>query len=64
MDTFMSLKYGMLTMITDPEILICLVLGVFGGLVFGAIPGLTAALGVTLMLPFTYAMPANRDWQH
>ncbi len=47
-------------MITNPEMLICLILGVFGGLVFGAIPGLTAALGVTLMLPFTYAMSTGQ----
>jgi len=60
MDTLMSLQSGILLMITDPEILICLILGVFGGLIFGAIPGLTAALGVTLMLPFTYAMSAEQ----
>lgn len=36
--------------------LVLLVVGVFFGMVFGAIPGLTAALGVTLILPFTYSM--------
>jgi len=33
-----------------------MIAGVFFGMVFGAIPGLTAALGVTLILPFTYTM--------
>lgn len=60
MDTLLSLQDGIISMVTNPGILIGLILGVFGGLVFGAIPGLTAALGVTLMLPFTYAMPAGQ----
>ncbi len=60
MDTLMSLQSGLISMVTNPEMLICLILGVFGGLVFGSIPGLTAALGVTLMLPFTYAMSAGQ----
>lgn len=32
--------------------------GTFVGIVFGAIPGLTAAMGVILFLPFTYKMTA------
>ena len=60
MDTLISLQSGILSMVTNPEMLLCLVLGVFGGLIFGSIPGLTAALGVTLMLPFTYAMSAGQ----
>ena len=32
--------------------------GVFIGIVFGAIPGLTATLGIALFLPFTFGMPA------
>ena len=33
-----------------------LALGVFVGIIFGSIPGLTATLGVTLFSPFTYTM--------
>lgn len=33
-----------------------LALGVFVGIIFGSIPGLTATLGVTLFIPFTYTM--------
>ncbi|MGY4688190.1 tripartite tricarboxylate transporter permease [Salibacterium sp. K-3] len=31
-------------------------LGVFAGFIFGALPGLTATMGVALMLPITYGM--------
>jgi len=33
-----------------------MVLGVFLGTIFGVVPGLTATLGVTLMIPFTFTM--------
>lgn len=41
---------------TDPMTLLMLVFGVFFGIVFGCIPGLTATLGVILLIPFTYTM--------
>ena len=47
---------GFSTLFTDIPSLILLVSGVFLGIVFGCIPGLTATLGVTLMIPFTYSM--------
>ena len=36
--------------------IVLLLLGVFVGIIFGSIPGLTATLGVTLFIPFTYTM--------
>ncbi|MDR2055350.1 MAG: tripartite tricarboxylate transporter permease [Desulfovibrio sp.] len=33
-------------------------LGVFLGIIFGAMPGLTAAMGVALLIPLTFGMPA------
>lgn len=45
----------------QPATILCLILGVLGGTIFGAIPGLTAALGVTLMLPFTYSMATGQS---
>ena len=36
----------------DPFSIALLFFGVFMGIVFGCIPGLTAVLGVTLMIPF------------
>lgn len=47
---------GFSTAFTDPMCLVVLVGGVFMGIVFGCIPGLTATLGVTLMIPFTYGL--------
>lgn len=36
-----------------------LVMGVFGGIVIGALPGLTSTMGVALLLPLTYGMDAK-----
>lgn len=56
MNVFLALSDGINSIIADPMIFVWITIGVFGGLVFGAIPGLTATLGITLMLPFTYVM--------
>lgn len=56
MELFSTLISGLSAFVAEPTMLILLVIGVFFGMVFGAIPGLTAALGVTLILPFTYNM--------
>lgn len=42
--------------ITNPETFLYLVTGFVMGLIFGAIPGLTATLAIALLLPFTFAM--------
>ncbi len=60
METLTSLQLGFLAIVTNPHTILALLAGVFGGMIFGAIPGLTAALGVTLMLPFTYSMSPNQ----
>jgi hypothetical protein len=40
--------------------LVLLVIGVFMGIVFGALPGLTATMGLALLVPFTFTMsPAS-----
>src|SRR5665647_3732327 len=57
MDGLQALSIGFQYFVDYPQILLFLIIAVFAGMVFGAIPGLTAALGVTLMLPFTFAMP-------
>lgn len=36
-----------------------LVLGVLGGVILGALPGLTATMGVAILLPFTFSMEAT-----
>lgn len=44
------------TALVQPMTFVCLVGGFLLGLLFGAIPGLTATLAVALLLPFTFAM--------
>lgn len=44
------------TRLTEPDTLLYLVGGYLLGLLFGAIPGLTATLAIALLLPFTFAM--------
>ena len=40
----------------NPQILLMLFLGAAGGVLFGAIPGLTATLGVALLIPFSFGL--------
>ena len=47
---------GFLSVITDPEMYLVILLGVAVGIVFGVIPGLTATMAITMCLPMTYAM--------
>lgn len=42
--------------LADPQALIMLVLGVLIGIVVGALPGISATVGVALLLPFTFAL--------
>ena len=38
------------------DVLIALVAGTAGGMVIGALPGFSAAMGVSLLIPITYGM--------
>jgi putative tricarboxylic transport membrane protein len=40
----------------DPEVLWVIALGTLGGLIIGALPGLTATMGVALLIPLTFGM--------
>ena len=44
---------------SDPICIAPMILGVFVGIIFGSIPGLTATLGVTLFIPFTMMLPVS-----
>lgn len=59
MTALTSVGIGLEFMIQNPISFLYLIVGVFFGMVFGAIPGLTASLAVSLILPFTYAMVAQ-----
>lgn len=38
------------------EVIVCLLIGTVGGIIIGALPGLSASMGVALMIPVTYSM--------
>jgi len=42
--------------VLQPICLLLILIGTFFGIVFGAIPGLTATMGVALLIPFTFRM--------
>lgn len=44
------------TIVSDPKCLLMMVVATVAGIVVGALPGLTATMGVALMVPFTYGM--------
>jgi putative tricarboxylic transport membrane protein len=48
-----------LTMAMSETIFPALFFGVLGGIVLGALPGLTATMGVAILLPFTFGMEAT-----
>ncbi|MCE5281116.1 MAG: tripartite tricarboxylate transporter permease [Deltaproteobacteria bacterium] len=47
---------GLGLVVSDPFSILLLFFGVFLGIIFGCIPGLTSVLGVTLIIPFTFTM--------
>jgi len=53
-----TLLLGFQQIFSNPSVLLLLVGGTFMGIVFGSIPGLTGALAISLILPFTYHMSA------
>jgi putative tricarboxylic transport membrane protein len=55
-----AISLGFQALFAHPSVPALMVFGVFFGIVFGAIPGLTATLGVMLMIPFTFTMSAEQ----
>lgn len=47
---------GFQLLVNNPFSLVWMVIGVFVGIVFGAIPGLTATMAIAVFLPVTYAL--------
>ena len=50
-----QLLLGFVTII-QPENILAVFFGVLSGIIIGALPGLTAPMGVALLIPFTYSM--------
>jgi putative tricarboxylic transport membrane protein len=55
-DIMALLQIGFEHLIAHPVVILYMLFGMFMGLVFGTIPGLTGALAITLLLPFTFLM--------
>ena len=54
--TFDTVIAGILSVFTNPAGLLWVLLGVAVGLIFGALPGLSATMGVALIIPLTFSM--------
>ena len=52
-----QLFQGLATILTSPSLLLVLFLGVGSGIMVGSLPGLTATMGVALLVPLTFGMP-------
>ncbi|MXE66203.1 tripartite tricarboxylate transporter permease, partial [Escherichia coli] len=50
------LTQGNSPLLNNPQALLFAICGVMLGIVIGALPGLTATMGVAILLPFTYGM--------
>lgn len=51
---------GFITVFSNPMTIVLVAVGTAIGIVFGAVPGLTATLAVVIFLPFTYSMEATQ----
>jgi len=56
MDSLLALLDGARNLLGQWDAMLMAVAGVALGLVVGALPGLSVAMGVAIMLPFTYGM--------
>lgn len=55
-ESFIAALPQILAQLATPEVMLCLFMGAFGGMVIGALPGLSATMGIALMIPFTYGL--------
>ncbi len=58
METLQLIANGFASTLS-PGVLIFLIMGVAGGVIIGSLPGLTATMGVAILLPFTFGMGAD-----
>lgn len=56
LQTFLSAVPEIFASLFTLETMLCIILGVVGGMFIGALPGLSATMGIALMLPFTYGL--------
>lgn len=46
-------------LIMQPTVLLVIAVGVLLGILFGALPGLTATMGIVILIPLTYGLPSE-----
>lgn len=51
-----TLLLSVLSQLASPDVLLMLVVGVLGGIFLGALPGLSATMGIALLIPVTFGM--------
>lgn len=51
-----TLLLSVLAQLASPDVLLMLCVGVFGGIFLGALPGLSATMGIALLIPVTFGM--------
>src|SRR5512145_257497 len=54
---FQLLLHSFANVMLDWHVLLAIFMGVTGGITIGALPGLTATMGVALLVPFTFGRP-------
>lgn len=54
--TFSQAAPEILAQLFSVQTILCLLVGTIGGMVIGALPGLSATMGIALMIPFTYSL--------
>lgn len=47
--------------VLQPDVLLFILIGVTGGILIGSLPGLTATMGVALLVPFTFGLEVTRS---
>jgi len=52
-----SLLAAVASQLASLDVILMLVVGVLGGIVLGALPGLSATMGIALLIPITFGMP-------
>src|SRR5512147_3329065 len=57
MDFNWGLMFQSYTAVLAPGVLLMIAVGVAAGIVIGALPGLTATMGVALLIPLTFGRP-------
>lgn len=55
-ETLISSLPDIMSNLFNLETILCIIFGVVGGMLIGALPGLSANMGMALMLPFTYKL--------